>query len=98
MPALMLSPTNFLGFSTKRSTLPLSSVTTTPYLDGSVTCGIGLGSSLHSLIRVKLRVTLNPRCWAVFQGPSPVPSDQITFQVSVSTQALHQLSLDAATR
>ena len=38
MPALMLSPTNFLGFSTKRSTLPVSSVTTTPYLDGSVTC------------------------------------------------------------
>ena len=27
-----------LGFSTKRSTLPVSSVTTTPYLEGSSTC------------------------------------------------------------
>ena len=29
-----------LGFSTKRSTLLASSVTTTPYLDGSSTCMI----------------------------------------------------------
>ena len=60
MPALMLSPTNFLGFSTKRSTLPVASVTTTPYLDGSVTCGArhigdihhkGLGTLCVSLSR-----------------------------------------------
>mmetsp|Transcript_14178 Transcript_14178/g.36563 ORF Transcript_14178/g.36563 Transcript_14178/m.36563 type:complete len:203 (+) Transcript_14178:832-1440(+) len=38
MPALILLPTNCLGFSTKRSTRPeLSSKTTTPYLEGSVT-------------------------------------------------------------
>uniref|UniRef100_A0A0A9CF11 Uncharacterized protein n=1 Tax=Arundo donax TaxID=35708 RepID=A0A0A9CF11_ARUDO len=38
MPALILLPTNTLGFSTNRSTLPVaSSMTTTPYLEGSST-------------------------------------------------------------
>lgn len=38
MPALILSPQKVLGFSTKRSTRPASSITTTPYLLGSSTC------------------------------------------------------------
>lgn len=34
-------PAPTLGFSTKRSTLPSPSITTTPYLEGSSTCGHG---------------------------------------------------------
>lgn len=39
-PALILSPTKSLGFSTKRCTWPYSSITTTPYLLQSSTCRV----------------------------------------------------------
>lgn len=42
-PALILSPTKSLGFSTKRCTWPYSSITTTPYLLQSSTCRVEVG-------------------------------------------------------